>query len=134
MFEAALSVLAHPDLSVHFRIMFPTSSPRCHLCSSPRSVQAIKQACICTPLPTSREFLLLRCHPQFNVRGRTASRPTRRGLRGWGGGYAERCIPGQRKHLSPHPQHTLCNWKPQHRRETVHTIGAGESNGLMWRD
>lgn len=132
MFEAALSVLAHADLSVHFRIMFPTSSPRCHLCSSPRSVQAIKQACICTPLPTSRALLLLRCHPQFNVRGRTPFFPcqpaTRRGL-GLGTVHSRT----EKTPLSL-PQHTLCNWKPQHRHETVHTKGAGEPHGLMWRD
>jgi len=71
------------DLSVHFRIMFPTSSPQCHLCCSPRSVQAIKQACFCPPPERSPA-------PVSPTVQRPVARP-------------EACDSGQRRPLSPFP-------------------------------
>lgn len=47
--------LGPSDLSVHFRIMLLTSSPHCHLCDPPRSVQAITPTPLTPQTPIHRE-------------------------------------------------------------------------------
>lgn len=111
VFVTALSVLAHIDLSVHFRIMFPTSSPLCHLCSSYCSLRAIKQACNCTPRPPPERFFSSGVtHSSTSVDGRPFSLASQRpdGDRG-GGWLCENRAFQDRENTSLPSPNMLCN-------------------------